>query len=169
MGAAGGLFVYGRSDTPELIWRQPDGALSQVVRWQPERIYPTDEHWRTFAADLRAVLPAANPHLQTEEAIEDLIRRALAFYRVEPDQALPLFGTPFGDDEDRVWLPEYAVASARNGSPSYTVIAASGEWLGTVDAPTSLRVLDVAGGRVLGVVKDEMDVESAVVYELVSR
>ena len=32
-----------------------------------------------------------------------------------------------------------------------------------------IRILDVAHGRVLGVVKDEMDVESVVVYELVSR
>ncbi|MDE2804830.1 MAG: hypothetical protein OXN18_06760 [Gemmatimonadota bacterium] len=168
VGAAAGRFVHGRSDTPELIWRESDGTVSQIVRWQPEWVYPTDEHWKAFEADLRVRLPPVNPHLQTEEAIEELIRQALASYRVDPDQPLPLFGDLFGDDEGRVWLPEYAVASQRNGYPSYAVISSSGEWLGTVDAPPGLRVLDVAGGRVLGVVKDEMDVESVVVYDLIS-
>jgi len=83
-------------------------------------------------------------------------------------KALPLFGSLLGDDEGRVWLPEYAVASQRNGYPSYAVISSSGEWLGRVDAPPGVRVLDVAGGRVLGVVKDEMDVQSVVVYKLIS-
>ncbi len=36
-----------------------------------------------------------------------------------------------------------------------------------VDAPPGLRILDVAHGRVLGIVKDELDVESVVVYELI--
>ena len=47
--------------------------------------------------------------------------------------------------------------------------AASLEWLGHIEAPMRIRILDVAHGRVLGVVKHEMDVESVVVYELVSR
>ena len=47
------------------------------------------------------------------------------------------------------------------------MIARDGEWLGMVDAPTGLRILDVGWGRVLGVVTDEMGVESVAVYELV--
>ena len=50
--------------------------------------------------------------------------------------------------------------------PPYTVIAPDGEWLG-VEAPATFRLLDVAGGLVLGVELDEMDVVSVVVYELV--
>ncbi len=167
--AAGGRFVYGRSDTPEIAWREPDGTVSQVVRWEPDRIYPGEEHWQIFEADMRLTLPAMNPQLQTDEAIEELIHGALARYRVEPDQPLPLFGAFFGDDKGRLWLPEFAVASRRHGYPAYAVISPAGEWLGKVYAPSGLRILDVAAGRVLGVLKDEMDVESVVVYELISR
>jgi len=167
--AAGGRFVYGRSDTPEIVWREPDGTVSQVVRWDPDRIYPAEEHWQIFEADTRLTLPAINPQLQTDEAIEELIRGALAGYRVQPDQPLPLFGAFFGDDEGRLWLPEFAVAAGRHGYPAYTVISPAGEWLGQVQAPSGLRVLDGARGRVLGVLKDEMDMESVVVYELISR
>ena len=52
-------------------------------------------------------------------------------------------------------------------SPSYTLLSRDGEWLGRIAAPDGLRVLDVAGGRVLGIVDDEMGAESVVVCELV--
>lgn len=55
----------------------------------------------------------------------------------------------------------------REGASHYTVIAADGEWLGTVEAPPGLPIPDAAHGLVLGVQRDEMDVESVVVYELV--
>ena len=169
VGSTGGRFVYGRSDTPEIVWRESDGTVSQVVRWEPDWIYPGEEHWQIFEADMRVTLPAINPQLQTDEAIEELIQGALARYRIEPDEPLPLFGTFFGDDRGRLWLPDFAVAPRRHGYPSYTLISPEGEWLGRVDAPPGLSILDVAGDRVLGVVKDEMDVESVVVYELIGR
>ena len=47
------------------------------------------------------------------------------------------------------------------------MIGPDGEWLGTVEASARFRILDVAGGLVLGAEKDDMDVESLVMYELV--
>ena len=37
-----------------------------------------------------------------------------------------------------------------------------------MEAPPRFRILDVAAGLVLGVARDETDVESVVVYELIS-
>ena len=165
--ATGGEFLYGRTDTPELVWHRPDGSIRQIVRWEPDLVYPTEEHWDIFAADLRETAPEYNPHARTEEAIEELITSMLAGYRLEPDEPLPLFMVPIADDAGRVWLGRFTVASDRGAAPSYTVLSPEGHWLGSVDVPDGLRVLDVAGGRVLGVVKDEVDVESVVVYELV--
>ena len=39
-------------------------------------------------------------------------------------------------------------------------------WLKNRGSPESFRLLDVAGGLVLGVFKDDFDVEHVVVYEL---
>ena len=72
----------------------------------------------------------------------------------------------YADAEGNVWLPSYRPGGSPGGSP-YTVISPGGEWLGTVEAPPRFRILDVAGGLVLGVLRDEMDVENVVVYELV--
>ena len=165
--AADGRFVYARSDVPEIVWREPDGAVSQIVRWQPDVTYPGEEHWQTFEAYLRLTIPAINPQVRTDEAREALIQRVLAGYRVEEDEPLPLFGTFFGDDEGRLWVPGFAVAALRHGYPAYSVISPAGEWLGRVDVPPGFRILDVSGGRILGVLRDDMDVESVVVYGLV--
>ncbi len=50
------------------------------------------------------------------------------------------------------------------GVAPYTVISSDGEWLGQVEALCRFRILDVAGRLVLGVLRDEMDVENIVVY-----
>ena len=57
---------------------------------------------------------------------------------------------------------------AREAAPEHTVISADGEWLGRVEAPLGFRILDVAGGLVLGVLRDELDVQIVAVYELVA-
>ena len=165
-GAVGGEFLYGRTDTPELTWRWPDGSVRQIVRWEPDPVYATEEHWDVFAAELRETAPRHNPHAQTDEAIEELVTSMLGRYRLEPDEPLPLFTTPRGDDEGRIWLGEFVPAYARAVTSSYTILSADGEWLGTLEVPEGLRILDIAAGRVLGVMEDEMEVESAVVFEL---
>ena len=167
VGAVGGEFLYGRTDTPELIWHRPDGSIRQIVRWEPDRVYPTEEHWDLYAADLRETAPEYNPQARTEEAVEELVTSMLARYRLDPDEPLPLFTPPIADDAGRVWLGEFTVPSNWGAAPSYTIFSPEGHWLGRLDVPDGLRILDVVGERVLGVARDEMDVESVAVYELV--
>ena len=164
--AAAGHFLYTRSDKAEITWRLPDGTVRQIVRWRPEPVYPTEEHLEPLAARTRTRLRFANPQ-GSAGRIEEMVMEQLAGYQILPDTPLPFFSRPLGDGEGRVWLPTYVPGGPREGLPPYSVVSPEGEWLGRVDAPPRLRILDVAGGRVLGVVKDEMDVESIVVYELV--
>ena len=165
---ADGHFIYTRSDRPEATWRATDGTVEQIVRWQAEPERLTEEHLVPLEADLRARLRFANRDAPAT-VVERLTRETMAEYRADLGRPLPLFRPPFGDAEGRVWLPTYVPAGPREGSPPYSVISSDGSWLGKVNAPPGLRILDVAHDRVLGVIKDEMDVESVVVYELISR
>ena len=165
---ADGHFIYTRSDRPEATWRTADGTVEQIVRWRAEPDHLTEEHLVPLEADLRARLRFANRDAPAA-VVERLTRETMAEYRADLGRPLPLFRPPFGDAEGRVWLPTYLPAGPREGSPPYAVLSSDGSWLGRVDAPPGLRILDVAHGRVLGVVTDEMDVESVVVYELISR
>ena len=161
-----GQFVYARSDRPEVTWRLPDGTVTQIVRWQAEPESLTEELLDGIEAGLRAGNQMANPGAPDAD-IDRMTDEDMAVYRASIGGPMPLFTIPFGDAEGRVWLPSYRPGDGREGAPDYTVISADGEWLGTVEAPSRFRILDVAGGLVLGVHRDDMDVESVVVYELV--
>ena len=49
-----GKFVYTRSDRPEIIWRQPDGTVTQIVRWQADPAPLAEESLEGVEAAFRA-------------------------------------------------------------------------------------------------------------------
>ena len=163
---ADGQFVQTRSDRPEVTWRRPDGTVTQIVRWQAEPEPLTEEMLEGIEAGLRASNQMANPGA-SDAVIDRMTDDDMATYRAVIGGPMPLFTITFADSEGRIWLPSYRPGDRSEGAPHYTVIGADGEWLGTVEAPPKLTILDVAHGLVLGVQPNEMDVETVVVYELV--
>ena len=163
---ADGQFVQTRSDRPEVTWRRPDGTVTQIVRWQAEPEQLTEEMLEGIEAGLRASNQMANPGA-SDAVIDRMTDDDMATYRAVIGGPMPLFTITFADSEGRIWLPSYRPGDRSEGAPHYTVIGADGEWLGTVEAPPKLTILDVAHGLVLGVQLNEMDVETVVVYELV--
>ena len=163
---ATGRFVYTRSDRAEVTWRLPDGTVTQIVRWQAEPVLLNEERLGPIEAEHRMSVRMHSPGA-TEDQVAAITRSQMAVYEASLGRPLPRFGSPFADAEGRVWLPSYKPGGELSSVPPYTVIAADGEWLGTVEAPARFRILDVAGGLVLGAEKDDLDVESLVVYELV--
>ncbi len=163
---AAGHFVQVRSDRAEVAWHLPDGTLTQIVRWPAEPALLTEQLLEPIEAEHRKSVRMHDPNLP-DARIAQVARANMAAYRASIGRPLPLFSSPFADDEGRVWLPSYQAGGELTAVPPYLVIGPDGVWLGTVEAPPGFRILDVAGGMVLGVELDEMDVESVVVYELV--
>ena len=97
-----------------------------------------------------------------------LLAAAVSWSGLE-DGWLPGHQRPVGDSEGRIWLSTSMPGGPQEGSPSFAVISLDGEWLGTVEAPVGFRILDVAGGQVLGVQTDEARRESVVVYVLIEQ
>lgn len=161
---SGHSFVSGRSDVPELVWRRPDGTVHQILRWEPEPIYPTEADWDEFVTNLWDDMRRANPGASSAD-IERIIAQQLERFELRTDEPYPLFADVRGDDEDRVWVGVFDHRTMR-GVPAYDVIAPDGTWLGRVDLPAGFHVLDVRDGRVLGVLRDEMEIESVATYEL---
>ncbi|MXW66906.1 MAG: hypothetical protein F4Z72_07915 [Gemmatimonadales bacterium] len=162
---AAGRFVYTRSDRPEITWRLPDGTISQIVRWRPGPNLLAEElleHGETYMRMLYR-----RNQVGSEARREDIIQEDMAAYRAMIGQPVPFFGTPFADADGNVWLPSYRPAYPEEGSP-YTIISPDGEWLGQVETPPRFRILDVTEDLLLGVLRDDLDVESVAVYELIS-
>ena len=160
---AAGRFVQTRSDRPEITWRLPDGTVTQIVRWRPEPPLLTDEILEPVEAYNRMI--GWLNYGVSEARLEEIVQADMARYRAMIGQPTPLFGSPFADADGNVWLPSYRPAYPEEGSP-YTVISLDGAWLGQVETPPRFRILDVTGGLVLGVLRDEVDVENVVVYGL---
>ncbi|WP_420636834.1 hypothetical protein [Candidatus Palauibacter sp.] len=165
---ANGRFVYTRSDRPEVTWRLPDGTVTQIVRWQAEPAHLTEELVESVEAAQRRRTRAEYRSV-SEARFEEILEEDMGTYSASVGRAMPLFGFPFADGEGRVWLPSYRPGGFLEDASPYTVISSDGEWLGQVEAPPGFRILDVTSEFVLGVFRDEMDVESVVVYALVER
>ena len=160
---AAGRFVYTRSDRPKVTWRLPDGTVTQIVRWQAEPTLLTEDLLEPVE-DYERMMGWRNYGV-SEARLEEIVQENMSRHRAMIGQPLPFFGSPFADADGNVWLPSYRPAYPEEGSP-YTVLSPDGEWLGQVEAPPRFRVLDVAGGLVLGVLRDEMDVQNVMVYGL---
>ena len=166
---ATGQFVYTRSDRPEITWLLPDGTVTRIVRWRAEPTLLTEELLELEPVEAyRRMMTQVNNRGIPMSRIEELVQRSMSLRYAVIGQPLPLYGSPFADADGNVWLPSYRLAYPEEGSP-YTVISPDGEWLGQVETPPRFRILDVTGGLVLGVLRDEMDVENVVVYGLVVR
>ena len=163
---ATGHLVLTRSDRPEITWRLSDGTATQIVRWVADATLLTEERLEPIEAEHRTAVRMHNPDLP-DSRIAEVTRSGMSVYRASLGRPMPLFSNPFADAEGRIWLPSYKPGGEIHDAPPYAVIAPDGEWLGTVEAPPGFRILDAAGGLVLGVEQDEMDVVSVVVYELV--
>ena len=162
---ATGRFVYTRSDRPEITWRLPEGTVDQIVRWRAEPTLLTEELLEPVEAYQRLVTLMNNRGVPMSR-IEELVQNSMSSRYAMIGQPLPLFGAPFADADGNVWLPTYRMAHPKEGSP-YTVVSPDGEWLGRVETPPRFRILDVNGGLVLGVLRDdETDVDTVVVYEV---
>lgn len=156
--AAGGEFVFGRTDRPELVWRRSDGTIRQIMRWNPEPVYTTEEAWEQWIACMR------DAYLQDPYVTEAMVEQSLGRFEFVGDKPEPYFGRIFSDDQGRIWLGNFTAFCYK--TRSYTVIAPDGTWLGVLEPPAGFTLLATAAGRVLGVETDEMDVESVAVYEV---
>ncbi|MDE2872151.1 MAG: hypothetical protein OXU69_07790 [Gemmatimonadota bacterium] len=165
---SGGQFVNVRTDIPEVVWHLADGTVRQIARWQLDPRYLTAEDLETIEPILRDRLRFVNPGASDEE-VESMTRRNMARHEADLGNPIEHFKSPFADAEGRVWLPTSMPGIPGEGVPPYTVISPEGEWLGMVDGPAGLRILDVGWGRVLGVMTDEMGVESVAVYDFAHR
>jgi hypothetical protein len=160
---AGGRWVQTRSDEARLTWRESDGSVVQILRWNPEPNMPVEQDWLDFVATIENNIRRNNPDL-TEDVAAQLLQQQAGGFIPRPRQPLPLFFSPVGDHEGRVWLPEYM--PDRQHPRRYRLVAGDGAWLGVVEFPSGTIVLAARGDRVLGRVADESGAQSLVVYRL---
>lgn len=90
------------------------------------------------------------------------LRRDLESMDVPPTR--PAFGDILVDDDGNIWAAEYV--RWPRVPRAWTVVDPEGHWLGTIPMPDRFRPLHIGGDRVLGIWRDELDVERVRLYRL---
>ena len=80
-------------------------------------------------------------------------------------ETMPAYGELRTDRTGRLWVQETLVPPDTIGR--FTAFDRDGRMLGTITLPPSFRVLEFGDDYVLGVAKDELEVEQLRLYRLV--
>ena len=96
--------------------------------------------------------------------LHPLIRRSIE--ELPTPATRPAFARMLVDPAGAVWLELYRGLSEMDRPQEWLVLAVDGTWLGTVKAPDRFSVTDITMDAVLGVWRDEVDVEHPQVLRL---
>jgi len=154
--ARGDFLAHGRIDRPEVRWYDADGSLSRIARWDPASAELTEADWDAYAAARRGL---SSPEITSERT-----ERALREAREAWGGPRPAFKLLHLDSEANVWFTDFAVPFTE--AESGFVIAANGDWLGAIDFPTEMHILDVTDTHLLATETDEYDVIAVSLYEI---
>jgi hypothetical protein len=82
--------------------------------------------------------------------------------------SIPSYRALHVDDGGMLWVERYRVPWDP-GTPVFDMFDTDGRWLGEVNAPTGLDVHQIGDDFVLGVTRDENDVQYVVMHRLIKR
>lgn len=150
-GLTKGAVLLSRGDRPQVEVLDLATGARRIVRWQEAPRPVTDQLWDESAAFHRARATRAG---RSEAEIE----RSLRTMRGQIQGPAPYVERVVGDDEGRIWASD--AAGDYRHFPRYRVFARDGTWLGWARMPPRFHILAIAEGHILGVFRDEWDVES---------
>lgn len=154
---SGNNFVVLRGDRPELEYRDMNGQITKLVRWNRERLRAADL-WPAYKAVSIAELASANDR-----------ERKLYGAFFEKNIPLPEFAAMYRamliDDEHRVWMEHFRMPGDTT-APRWDVIDSTGTWLGVVRTPARFTVYQIGRTFLLGRARDDLGVERVQLYTL---
>jgi hypothetical protein len=151
---AGNRVFAADNDTYEIGVYGMDGKLVELIRWRAE---PHPVTRADFDAMIRKGTESMdNPSLRQ--------RFTAMFEKMPVPSTLPAFSNLEVDSEGNLWVQEYPAPAAEG--TEWTVFDAEGRMLGAVSMPDRFRPMRIGGDSVLGVWKDELDVEHVRMYRL---
>jgi hypothetical protein len=147
--------------------------------WQqesvPARLVDAYTEWYGTAARVAGLPETALPDYVERRRAEALVERTrgntppLSFAAT-----LPAFIAVVAPRDGGVWVQQHATTGELLAAAPYavatnrwTVFDLDGRWLGTVTAPNGLRLTEVGADYVLGVWRDELDVEYVRLHRLI--
>lgn len=161
------LVYVGETLTPRIRVLSPDGDLRREITWTPDSLPPPEEAFSS-------VVEAAAAGAEKDRAAT--VRKQLRSFPVR-DRVSAFWGL-LVDAEGFVWVERYDPSKHSLQLGAGTGPGAAGEWLiltpdgrrvGTIRMPDGFRPSRVTRGAVVGIHRDELDVERVRVHPLRRR
>ena len=154
----GSRIFYGSSDLMQVEELDSSGRTVRILRIPG---YPLDLTDAQIAAERNSRLDMDLPPGMT---LPPFIRRIVE--ALPAPVTRPAYAEMLVDPSGAVWLELYRGGSEQDRPQEWLVLDADGTWLGTVEVPDGFRVTDVTMETVLGVWRDEVDIEHPQVLRL---
>lgn len=132
------------------------GELTRLIRWRGDDLTIGEEHIQAYrASQLEATEPASRPALE----------RYLRDMPMPP--AFPAYVRLLTDDGDNLWVENFRRPGALDHH--WTVFDSAGVLLGRVAVPLNFTISDIGDDVILGVSRDELDVERIRLHRVIKR
>ena len=154
----GSRIFYGSSDLMQVEELDPSGRVVRILRIPG---YPLDLTDAQIAAERNSRLDMDLPPGVT---LPPFIRRVVE--ALPAPTTRPAYADMLVDPSGAVWLELYRAGSEEDRPQEWLILDADGTWLGTVEIPDGFRITDVTMETVLGVWRDDVDVEHPQVLRL---
>lgn len=155
--ARGNRFYFGPQDTFEIEAMDPNGRLLRLFRVLEDPVPVTAEAWARYVDE----------RIEATARDADHEARRRRFFEGEREFLPPTFpahGTLKVDPLDHLWVEEYRLPGEE--SLIWSVFNPDGIRLARVTLPPGMDVLEIGSDRIIGLVKDEYDVEFVHLFRL---
>jgi hypothetical protein len=150
----GQRFYFGNGESYTVDVYSSQGTLEHRIRRVHDNLAVTEEDVRRFKEERleNATDPDWRP--RTERSLAEMPYPA----------TMPAYSRIILDSEGNLWVAPYRRPG--DEQPRWDVFDPDGQWLGTVETPPDFRVTEIGADYVLGVYRDELDVEQVQLYTL---
>ncbi len=148
-------FHYGSGDDWEVQVFGPGGELGRIIRWDraPRPVRPPD---------LDALLQRRLEELEDPSSAPSFREE---FREMPTPDVMPAFGNLVADAEGYLWVERFR-GPLQDEPPRYDILDPEGRVVGWVELPREMELLEIGSDYVMGLVRDELDVEYVRMYGL---
>lgn len=153
MAAAEDAAVLGGNDAYHLEVYQPDGSLARLIRRRQETLPVKDADWAALRDERLEGLEG-----EWRSRIESMIGK------MPRPQTMPFYSSALLDEDGNVWVEDFR--SPTDPEALWSIFDLEGRWLGRVAMPDRFRPTHVGAAWVVGVWRDDLEVQHVRVHRI---
>jgi len=153
-------FYWGTPDRYEIGFYDATGRLRRVLRRDVEPVPVTSEMVQEW-------IEAQLDWVERYQGEEALPRYRQMYEEAFIRESQPYFRQAFVDHDQRLWVMGNPPDGGGDRAPTWSIYSPDGHWLGDVEGPEGVDIVDCMGDRVLGIWRDDLEVPYLQVHRLI--